>query len=133
MLAAEYDGVTTQEWREYIGSSAMSYLYMFNRMDQKGSKASLCWVALLFAPAYFAYRKMWAWAAGTLALTTVSYTHLTEFITPYVSSCLYSLINTRVCRSLPTIYTSNIVTDRDVYKRQQHSSSTVTPNTCAIL
>lgn len=69
VLAAEYDGVTTQEWREYIGSSAMSYLYMFNRMDQKGSKASLCWVALLFAPAYFAYRKMWAWAAGTLALT----------------------------------------------------------------
>lgn len=41
----------------------------------------------------------------------------TEFITPYVSSCLYSLINTRVCRSLPTIYTSNIVTDRDLQRR----------------
>lgn len=41
----------------------------------------------------------------------------TEYISPYVSSCLYSLINTRVCRSLPTIYTSNIVNDADLQRR----------------
>ncbi len=41
----------------------------------------------------------------------------TEYITPYVSSCLYSLVNTRVCRRLPTIYTSNIVTDADLQRR----------------
>lgn len=41
----------------------------------------------------------------------------TEYLSPYVSSCLYSLINTRVCRSLPTIYTSNIVNDTDLQRR----------------
>ncbi len=41
----------------------------------------------------------------------------TEYISPYVSSCLYSLVNTRVCRSLPTIYTSNIVNDADLQRR----------------
>lgn len=41
----------------------------------------------------------------------------TEYISPYVSSCLYSLVNTRVCRRLPTIYTSNIVNDADLQRR----------------
>lgn len=41
----------------------------------------------------------------------------TEYISPYVSSCLYSLVNTRVCRRLPTIYTSNIVRDADLQRR----------------
>lgn len=41
----------------------------------------------------------------------------TEYLTPYVSSCLYSLVNTRVCRRLPTIYTSNIVLDADLHRR----------------
>lgn len=41
----------------------------------------------------------------------------TEFLSPYVGSCLYGLINTRVCRRLPTIYTSNIVNDADLQRR----------------
>lgn len=41
----------------------------------------------------------------------------TEYISPYVSSCLYGLINTRVCRRLPTVYTSNIVQDADLQRR----------------
>ena len=41
----------------------------------------------------------------------------TEYLTPYVSSCLYSMVNTRVCRRLPTIYTSNIVKDADLHRR----------------
>ena len=41
----------------------------------------------------------------------------TEYISPYVNSCLYSLVNTRVCRRLPTIYTSNIVNDADLQRR----------------
>ncbi|WP_367925549.1 ATP-binding protein [uncultured Ruthenibacterium sp.] len=41
----------------------------------------------------------------------------TEYLTPYVSSCLYSLVNTRMCRCLPTIYTSNIVLDADLQRR----------------
>lgn len=41
----------------------------------------------------------------------------TEYLSPYVSSCLYGLINTRVCRRLPTVYTSNIVNDADLQRR----------------
>ena len=41
----------------------------------------------------------------------------TEYISPYVSSCLYSLVNTRVCRRLPTIYTTNFINDADLQRR----------------
>ena len=41
----------------------------------------------------------------------------TECLSPYTASCLYSLVNTRVCRRLPTIYTSNIVNDADLQRR----------------
>ncbi len=40
----------------------------------------------------------------------------TEFITPYVGSCLYSIINNR-CTKKPTIITSNIVNDADLRRR----------------
>ncbi len=40
----------------------------------------------------------------------------TEYISPYVSACLYSLINAR-CMKKPTIYTSNIVNDGDLRRR----------------
>ncbi len=38
----------------------------------------------------------------------------TEFITPYISACLYNLVN---ARKQPTIYTSNIVNDADLRRR----------------
>ncbi len=41
----------------------------------------------------------------------------TEYISPYVSACLYNLVNTRVNRRLPTIYTSNIVDDKSLARR----------------
>ena len=41
----------------------------------------------------------------------------TECLSPYTASCLYSLVNTRVGRRLPTIYTTNIVRDEDLQRR----------------
>lgn len=41
----------------------------------------------------------------------------TEYISPYISACLYNLVNTRVNRRLPTIYTSNIVDDKSLARR----------------
>lgn len=41
----------------------------------------------------------------------------TEYISPYVSACLYDLINTRQLRSRPTVYTSNIMTDAELRRR----------------
>jgi len=51
--------------------------------------------------------------AGLLILDDLG----TEYISPYVASSLYSLVNTRVCRRAPTIYTSNIVNDADLQRR----------------
>lgn len=65
-FAAEYDGIATKDWAAYIGQSASYYLYQFDRMDARGRKTSVCWSALLFAPMYFCYRRMWGW--GFLAL-----------------------------------------------------------------
>ena len=41
----------------------------------------------------------------------------TEYISPYVSACLYDLVNTRLLRGLPTVYTSNIMTDAELRRR----------------
>ncbi len=51
--------------------------------------------------------------AGLLILDDLG----TEYISPYVASSLYSLVNTRVCRRAPTIYTSNIINDADLQRR----------------
>lgn len=65
-FAAEYNGISTRDWSIYIGRSASYYLYQFDRMDARGKKTSVCWSALLFAPLYFCFRRMWGW--GLLAL-----------------------------------------------------------------
>ncbi|MEG2403607.1 MAG: ATP-binding protein [Oscillospiraceae bacterium] len=41
----------------------------------------------------------------------------TEYLTPYIGSCLYDIINTRWNRKLPTIYTSNFVRTDELSKR----------------
>ncbi len=56
----------------------------------------------------------------------------TEFISPYVSACLYSLINTR-CNRLPTIYTSNIVNDADLRRRYTEKISSRLLGSCDVL
>ena len=71
-VQGEIDGISVQDWTDFIGDAAPSYLYQFQRMDQKRSKMGLCWISLLFPPAYFFYRKMWAWAAFTMVLSLVT-------------------------------------------------------------
>ncbi len=56
----------------------------------------------------------------------------TEYISPYVSACLYSLINTR-CNKLPTIYTSNIVNDADLRRRYTEKISSRLLGSCDVL
>ncbi|MEG0768314.1 MAG: ATP-binding protein [Ruthenibacterium sp.] len=57
----------------------------------------------------------------------------TEFITPYVSACLYSVINTRCNRRLPTIYTSNIVKDADLRRRYTEKIVSRLLGSCEVL
>lgn len=41
----------------------------------------------------------------------------TEFLTPFIGSCLYDIINTRWNKKLPTIYTTNFVRMQELSKR----------------
>lgn len=57
----------------------------------------------------------------------------TEYISPYVSACLYSLINTRSNRSMPTIYTSNILKDADLRRRYTEKIASRLLGACEVL
>ncbi len=56
----------------------------------------------------------------------------TEFISPYISACLYSLINTR-CMKKPTIYTSNIINDDDLRRRYTEKIVSRLLGSCEVL
>ena len=72
-LPQEIDGIPAADWAQYIGNSAPYYLFQFQRMDEFQRKTSFCWSALLFAPLYFFFRKMWMWGTITaLAFLTLS-------------------------------------------------------------
>ena len=58
-LSGEIDGIPVKDWATYIGPSAGYYLFQFRRMDATGHKFGACWSAVLFAPVYFMYRKVW--------------------------------------------------------------------------
>ncbi|MEG0910521.1 MAG: ATP-binding protein [Ruthenibacterium sp.] len=57
----------------------------------------------------------------------------TEYISPYVSACLYNVINTRSNRRLPTIYTSNIVSDKDLRRRYTEKIVSRLLGSCEVL
>lgn len=57
----------------------------------------------------------------------------TEYISPYVSACLYSLINMRCSRRAPTIYTSNLVNDADLRRRYTEKIVSRLLGSCEVL
>lgn len=65
-LNEELDGFTLKEWLSYLGPSGPLYLFQFRQMDTNRTGHSFSLSAMLFAPVYFLYRKMWGW--GVLAL-----------------------------------------------------------------
>lgn len=57
----------------------------------------------------------------------------TEYISPYISACLYDLVNTRQLRQLPTVYTSNIMTDAELRRRYTEKIVSRLLGSCEIL
>lgn len=57
----------------------------------------------------------------------------TEYISPYVGACLYDLVNTRQLRALPTVYTSNIITDAELRRRYTEKIVSRLLGSCEIL
>ncbi len=64
---ARMDGISRQDWVDFIGPAAPSYLAAYSRMQLQKSKVSLSFSALFFGPFYFFYRKAWKPAFGFLA------------------------------------------------------------------
>lgn len=65
------DGISCQDWADYIGPSAKSYMNAYSQMQLRHSKISISFSALLFGPFYFFYRKAWKPAFGFLAAELV--------------------------------------------------------------
>ena len=53
------DDIPIADWATYIGPNAGYYIFHFQRMDASGRKTGATISAMLFAPLYFFYRKMW--------------------------------------------------------------------------
>lgn len=68
-MQGEIDGVPTKDWATYIGPSAPNYVTRLVRQQIQGGKTSFTLSAFFFSSLYFAYRKMWSWAA----LATLTY------------------------------------------------------------
>lgn len=57
----------------------------------------------------------------------------TEFVTPFILSALYQLVNTRMGRHLPTIYTTNIMTQQLLITRYTEKVASRLLGSCEIL
>lgn len=57
----------------------------------------------------------------------------TEYLTPFVGSCLYDIINTRWNKKLPTIYTSNFVRENEFKARYTEKIVSRLFGSCEIL
>lgn len=62
-VASEIDGIPAKDWAAYIGPSAPTYLARFSAQQLRGTKVGFMLSAFLFSSLYFAYRKLWRWAA----------------------------------------------------------------------
>lgn len=67
------EGIPANEWAEFVGSSAPVYLARLSSMERNKSKVSFMFSAFFVSPMYFAYRKMWFWAAISLLGTILFY------------------------------------------------------------
>ncbi len=70
-LQGEFDGLSKQHWKSYIGQSVPAYFIRMSQQDMKKTKLSFSLSAFFFSYIYFAYRKMWMWAAIALLVELV--------------------------------------------------------------
>lgn len=64
-MNGEIDGFAKKDWIDFIGPSAQTYVHRFSNMQYSNTKIGFSPSAFFLGPFYFAYRKMWGWAAVT--------------------------------------------------------------------
>ncbi len=72
-MQGEFDGIAKRDWAAYIGPSVPVYFGRMAQQDRRGSKISFTISAFFFPYFYFAYRKMWFWAAIAVLSQMVLY------------------------------------------------------------
>ncbi len=70
-MKGQIDGIDKTDWASYVGSSAPFYVQRLSMMEKRGSKTSFMFSAFMVPHFYFAYRKMWGWAALSLIVSLV--------------------------------------------------------------
>lgn len=67
-MQGEIDDIPKADWARYIGKSSDQYLYRMTQQNMRKSKIGVVLSAFFLGPYYFAYRKMWGWAALSFVL-----------------------------------------------------------------
>ncbi|MFV0412494.1 MAG: RING finger protein [Oscillospiraceae bacterium] len=70
-MAGEIDGIPKADWVRFFGPSGNNYLLRLAQQEERRSNMSFILSAFFFGPLYFAYRKMWGWAALYFVLMLV--------------------------------------------------------------
>ncbi len=83
-MQGEFDGLSKRDWAAFIGQSVPSYFLRMSQQDTRKSKLSFTLSAFFFSYLYFAYRKMWKWAAIALALEVLFL--VPDFLSLYVEA-----------------------------------------------
>lgn len=97
------DGIKARDWASFLGSSSLSYLAQFVRMELLHRKVSVSLSAFFLGPIYFFYRKMWKQGIlfGLLDLLVAVPSVLLLFAA--ANSPLVSWVNADVLNTLSTL------------------------------
>lgn len=71
--SGEIDGISKADWAAYIGNSAPVYIMRMSQQDKQNTKISFMFSAFFLTPFFFLYRKMWGWAAATIAFGVLGF------------------------------------------------------------
>ncbi len=65
------DDLSLAEWVSFVGPNAPMYVFVFKQLSQRVNGLAMSFSALVLGPVYFAYRKMWLWAAIAMLVRLV--------------------------------------------------------------
>ncbi len=99
--SGEIEGISYQEWSTFFGQNAPFYLNRIQTMKSLNRPISFMFSAFFIGPFYFAYRKIWNWAAICLAanfiLAVPQYVliaaNVDVFLLPFLSMDTLNFIN----------------------------------------
>lgn len=102
-LAGEIDGIPKADWATFIGNSVPNYLAKLSQQVARKTKLGFLFSPFFFSSFYFAYRKLWGWAA--ISLVTYFITQVPSFIQIFTLAGIISIpgLGTETLATLVTV------------------------------